>query len=203
MAEPMNICWLDLETTGTDEHAGSIVEVGAVLTAPDLTVLEEIEQVVAPDPDHWEAMPPRVREMHDRSGLTPLVEEMLDDPLFAFTVEEADRILRTVLDRHEVGGRVILGGSGVGHFDSRWLRLHMPRSAKRLTYWPYDVGAVRRFLGTVDEALVRPAPEGGKAHRGLADARDHLEEWKQYWWLINGAGTPLRLAAGRYRQDEA
>ena len=195
----MNICWLDLETTNADEHTGSIVEIGCVMTDPDLREIEEISLLVLPEPDPWEEMPPVVQRMHEASGLLDAIEDAMAQPdrADALDVREADRILRQFLDRHAVSGRVILAGSGVSHFDHRWVRLHLPRSAKRLTWWAYDVGNVRRFLGSIDQALLRPMPEGGKAHRGIVDARDHLNEWRHYRSLVREAITPLRTAAAR------
>lgn len=195
---PMNICWLDLETTGADEHAGSIVEVGAIVTDPDLREVEEISLLVLPDPDHWEEMAPVVQRMHEASGLTDAIEDAMAQPdrADALDVREADRILRQFLDRHAVSGRVILAGSGVSHFDHRWIRLHLPRSAKRLTWWAYDVGNVRRFLGSIDTDLLRPV-QGDKAHRGIVDARDHLDEWRYFRSMVREAITPLRVASAR------
>ena len=198
----MNICWLDLETTNADEHTGSIVEIGCVMTDPDLREIEDISLLVQPNPEHVEAMPEVVRRMHEASGLLDAMDaneqaridgEVPDD----HPLPDADRLLRQFLDRHAVSGRVILAGSGVSHFDHRWVRLYLPRSAKRLTWWAYDVGNVRRFLGSIDKALLRPMPEGGKAHRGIVDARDHLNEWRHYRSLVREAITPLRTAAAR------
>lgn len=197
MQDPMNICWLDLETTNSDEHTGSIVEIGCVMTDPDLREIEEISLLVLPDPDHWEAMPEVVQRMHNASGLADAIEDAMAQPdrADALDVAEADRILRQFLDRHAVSGRVILAGSGVSHFDHRWIRAHLPRSAKRLTWWAYDVGNVRRFLGSIDKGLlVHPQPEGGKAHRGIVDARDHLNEWRLYRNMVRQAITPMRIA---------
>ena len=195
---PMNICWLDLETTNADENTGSIVEIGAIVTDPDLREVEEISLLVLPEPDHWEEMPPVVQRMHEASGLADAIEDAMAQPdrADALDVREADRILRAFLDRHAVSGRVILAGSGVSHFDHRWIRLHLPRSAKRLTWWAWDVGNVRRFLGSIDEALLRPSP-ADKAHRGIVDARDHLNEWRYYRAMVREAITPLRVASAR------
>lgn len=195
---PMNICWLDLETTNADENTGAIVEIGAIVTDPDLREVEEISLLVFPDIDCWEAMPEVVQRMHEASGLADEIEDAMAQPdrAEAAYVEEADRILRQFLDRHAVGGQVILAGSGVSHFDHRWIRRHLPRSAKRLTWWAYDVGNVRRFLGSIDEALLRPSP-GDKAHRGIVDARDHLNEWKHYRAVVREAITPIRQASAR------
>ena len=198
----MNICWLDLETTGTDERDGSIVEIGAIITTHELVEIEEISVLVEPDQRHVEHMDEAVIEMHAASGLLDRMDaneraridgNQPDD----LPIADADRVVATTLSRHKVSGRLILAGSGVSHFDNRWIRHHLPRTSKLLTYWTYDVGNVRRFLGSIDRELLRPPPPGGKAHRGIADARDHLNEWRFYRRMIEEAGTALRVSAAR------
>lgn len=180
----MNIAWVDLETSGSDETSGHVLEIGCVVTNPDLVALDEFYKVVNPGEGWQDDLSDFVRDMHDRSGL-------LDAVGSGVSLTEADESFAAFLDRYIVDGRIILAGSGVGHFDSRWIRAHLRLSAKRLTYFVYDVGVVRRFLRTVDEGLLRPAPD--KAHRGLDDARDHLDEWKFYRDVL---GEMLYLAKG-------
>lgn len=197
---PMNVCWLDLETTGTDEDTGSIVEIGCVMTDPDLREVESLSLLVKPDEDHWLGMNYVVVRMHRTSGLFDAVNDGYEDldRFDALSHAEADRLLVAFLDRHAVSGRVILAGSEVSHFDHRWIRRHLPRSSRKLTWWAWDVGNVRRFLGSIDPALVRP-PSGPKAHRGTVDARDHLDEWRFYRSLIREGMTGLHVAAARPR----
>ena len=65
----MNLAWIDLETTGTDEEAGSILEIGLTVTDTELHPLDGWETLVVPDIVHVAEMPEKVREMHTRSGL--------------------------------------------------------------------------------------------------------------------------------------
>ena len=191
-----NLAWIDLETTGADEMHGSVLEVGVVISAPTLQTLVETSWLVYPDPEHLASMEPVVAEMHQVSGLM--------DDIRAYggaDLKDVDRALEWLLRDHAVKGQCVLAGSGVGHFDSRWIRRHLPRSARRLTYAFCDVGTVRRFLASVDAELVRPAPP--KAHRGLDDARDHLNEWRHYAEMMREASTPLRVAAERLLQSRS
>ena len=183
----MNAAWIDLETTGTDETDGSVLEVGLVVATAGGTVLDFDEWLVAPDPTHLAALDPVVYEMHRTSGLLAEIEDVERSGGLP-PVATVDAEVAAVLDRWTVNGRIILAGSGVAHFDARWIRRHLPSTARRLTYWTWDVGVVRRFLATVDLALVVPPPD--KAHRGLADARDHLAEWRHYRDLIREKVTP-------------
>ena len=185
-----NIAWLDLETTGTDEADGSILEVGVAITSPDLDVLAVAEWLAEPDMAHVATMAPVVREMHTANGLLDELDRVGGVPIGTLDAE-----LRSLLDAYAVRGRLVLAGSGVSHFDGRWIRRHLPDAARRLTYWTFDVGVVRRWLATIDPELVRPAP--AKTHRALDDARDHLAEWRHYSAVAGEALTELRRAAAR------
>ena len=182
----MNAAWIDLETTGTDETDGSILEVGLVIADADDRILHERDWLVSPDPAHMVRLAPVVAEMHRRSGLYADLQANRRLPRPA----DVDRQIAAYLDPYTVDGRIILAGSGVAHFDARWIRHHLPATARRLTYWTHDVGVVRRFLRTVDPTLVRPAPD--KAHRGLTDAHDHLAEWRHYRAALRDLTTPNR-----------
>lgn len=181
--------WIDLETTGADETRGSILEIGVVIVDDNLDVLDQRHILVEPDSHHLAEMSSVVREMHRTNGLLAEIERGLeqkaaDGSCELRTVQAADRHLHDVLTRHANKGQVILAGSGVGHFDARWIRAHLPLTHSVLTFWTHDVGVVRRFLGEIDKRLIRPIPGGIKSHRGLDDARDHLDEWRHYAGMI-------------------
>ena len=75
----------------------------------------------------------------------------------------------------------MLAGSGVGHFDRRFLAAHTPTIERAFWYPVLDVGVMRRMLQYAGrEDLVPPLPESGKAHRALADARFALECCREY-----------------------
>lgn len=205
----MNVAWIDLETTGLDETAGSILEVGLVVTDPVGHVLDQREWLVAPDPDHLADLDPVVYEMHRTSGL---LAELEAAGRAACDLDYLDRDVCRSLDGWTVDGRIILGGSGV-HFDARWMRTHLPEAFRRLTYWHYDVGVVRRLMRSVDPRMLRPAAD--KAHRALVDARDHADEWAWYRrrlgalldaldasWEVSGRLSLLELAVARFADPD-
>src|SRR5687768_4811845 len=68
------VCWLDLETTGTDERVDEILEVGVVLTSPDwLEVYAEKSWVRCLSVErlkwHRDRVPEVVQLMHEQNGL--------------------------------------------------------------------------------------------------------------------------------------
>lgn len=179
----MRIAVVDLETTHINEHEGSIVEVGCVLLDDQLSALDQWQAVVFPEhePDSW---PSKVHAMHADSGL---LEACLSDD--ALPVGTADVQLATWLARQLDDGdsQHALAGSGVAHFDSRWLARWMPASRRLLTYWSYDVGVVRRFardLCGIDRVADVSA---AKPHRALDDAWLHVGELRDWQKALRGA----------------
>lgn len=173
----MNFAWIDLETTGTDEATDSIIEVGVVITDEQLNTLAEGGWVVAPSA--WpEQINGHVVKMHAANGLWSDVPNGRD-------TEDVDRELAGLLDTYKDGGKIALAGSGVGHFDARFIKAHLPQSQRRLTYWPMDIGVVRRFATLI---LGEPKQQGHeKDHRALNDARWHVQEARHWQEVLGGA----------------
>lgn len=165
----MNLAWIDLETLGTDERTDPIVEVACIVTDMDLNELDLYDVTIRPN--GWPrraTMSAEVAKMHAASGLLDAIDS-------GQRIATVDAALATMLDRWTEGGSLPLAGSGVGHFDGRFIRAQMPETAKRLTYWAMDIGAVRRFATQVcglDDRVLDTV----KTHRALDDVRHHLAE---------------------------
>lgn len=181
------ICWLDLETTGTDERAplASILEIGVVLTTadPSLSIIDEWEAVVHRHDDELaDACDEYVTNMHKSSGLWDLVTDYSHASPMTLVRDTAQEWLNA---HHPSKEHVILAGSGVGHFDSRWLAVHMPDFRKRFTYWSLDVGVLRRwgqFLNVeIPEVSALEGTDGLVPHRALDDAYAALAQAR--WWV--------------------
>jgi oligoribonuclease (3'-5' exoribonuclease) len=115
---PTWLVWLDLETTGSDEDVDRILEIGFVITDEALNEKSAYQYVVRQDDGkNWRlASDGVVRDMHDKNGLWDAVA----DP-------EAPRLwcveLGAIADLKELGDKhdFVLCGSGVSHFDRRFL----------------------------------------------------------------------------------
>lgn len=74
MADADHLLWLDLETTGTDETKDSIIEIGCILTTPDLRDKEPtatFQRIISPSDEALGRLLRNgiVREMHEANGL--------------------------------------------------------------------------------------------------------------------------------------
>lgn len=179
------IAVLDLETTGLDEKSGAIIEVGCVMVDGHLDPLDTFESLAYPvvdaDPELWH---PKVAEMHRASGLLEACLDYDNPSIFQVDLRLATWLLRLGGDE-----QVKLAGSGVSHFDSRWLAYWMPHTRALLSHWTYDVGVVRRFAVDI-VGLDNPHDvTADKPHRALADAWLHLEEMRAWRDLLSERGV--------------
>jgi oligoribonuclease (3'-5' exoribonuclease) len=185
-----HLLWLDLETTGLDEHAGDqIIEIGCILTTEDLVAIGEFQTVVLPSQSALNRLMSNdvVREMHVANGLLNELDDFKDLP----RVGEMETDLLAWLDTCGSPKKLTLAGSGVAQFDSRFVRALMPELAKRLGYYAIDVGVIRRahamWVGTDVSAA-----NDSKTHRAIDDVRCHLDEARAYraLWLSTQSAVP-------------
>lgn len=162
-----NVAWIDLETTGTNEKVDKVIEIACIITNKNWLKQDSFNAVIHPEP-----MPkniaPIVLDMHTKNGLWG------DVMASSLTTEGADINFAQFLSGH-LGGvkQLVLAGSGVSHFDRRFIDAQLPISAKLLTFWSYDVGSVRRFL----ECAGIKGIKNVKKHRAMGDIEQHLEDW--------------------------
>lgn len=184
--QPDLLMWLDLETTGTDHVEDQIIEIGAIFTTPDLDELGSFQRTVRASAEALGRLMlnPEVRKMHSDSGL-------LDEVLAVSATEwegrlgEADMDLGNAMGTANVesgrtwGQPLVLAGSGVAHFDRRFIDAQMELVEARLRYWCIDVGVTRRSwrMAGLPHPMGEP-PE--KPHRALDDARLHLAEERAF-----------------------
>lgn len=167
------LCFLDLETTGLDENAGSILEIGLIVTEDDLTFRGLAHDIVKPLFNH-DNMDDFVTNMHTKNGL--LEELKTKNPKRRYEVElEMCEWLADYPDG------LIMAGNTV-HFDKQWLRVHMPKLHSKFHYRILDVTSLNEFAKRFDKELWdnRPGANGATAHRALADARQSLETVRYY-----------------------
>lgn len=192
------LLWVDLESSGSDETKDCIIEVGAILTSTGLGVLGEFQSNVEPTAEGLGRLMqnPVVRAMHESNGL---LAELLGPMPTPKAHEVAKRMLEWLAHHDAKQGHVVLAGSGVGHFDRRFIARYLPQIDRFCRYWCIDVGVIRRAHEMWVGTEVSRANEG-KTHRALDDIRCHLEEARAFKALWN---DPRIVTAALWRLPDA
>ena len=163
------VLWLDLETSGSDDDA-LVLEVGMVVTGPgpEFEILDTF-QVVQWHPE-LPVLDPAVMDMHTKNGLLGDIAHGSIPPMVVDKMVQWIERTLGVSKQH-----VVLAGSGVGHFDRKFIKRDWPWLDRRLAYYCYDVGVLRRFLRMV--GITSPQTQTEQlSHRALGDVLDHIAE---------------------------
>ena len=168
------LVWIDCEMTGLDIRADALIEVAALVTDFDLTVLGEgVDIVIKPPPEALDQMVPFVREMHTTSGLL----EELDA---GTTLEDAQaQVLAYVRQHCADGSRPPLAGNTVAT-DRAFLARDTPELEAFLHYRIVDVSSIKELSRRWFPRAYYNAPDKNGGHRALADIRESIEELRYY-----------------------
>ncbi|BDU22055.1 oligoribonuclease [Dyella sp. GSA-30] len=179
-----NLIWIDLEMTGLDTDADSILEIATIVTDKDLHVLAEGPVFAIHHPvERLEGMDAWNRNQHRRSGLWDQVLTSTD----AHDIAEQATI--DFLKQWVSSGKSPMCGNSICQ-DRRFLHRQMPRLERYFHYRNLDVS-------TLKELARRWSPSIGKgfqkesAHTALSDIRDSIEElryYREYMGALGGAG---------------
>ena len=188
------IVWIDCEMTGLSLQHDALIEVAALVTDYELTVLGEgVDLVVRPPEQALRQMDPYVREMHTASGL-------LDELAAGLTLADAqDRVLQYVRRWVPEPRRAPLGGNTVGT-DRGFLARDMPELESHLHYRVIDVSSIKELARRWYPRAYFNSPAKSGGHRALADIRESIAELRYYRAAIfvapPGPDTPTVRALG-------
>lgn len=162
----MKLVWIDLETTGLSPETGSILEVGAIITAENLAPTESYHAVLKTNPAIKASAGEVARKMHEQNGLW---KECFENGI---PKEQAARQLRELISFHtgDDEEKPWIAGSSVD-FDMRWLRAHMPSVANLLHYRQFDM---RPILKALEMWGGRKMPDKLESHRSMDDLQESL-----------------------------
>jgi len=179
------IVWLDLEMTGLNintSEAGKrddeIVEIGVIVTDGNLVPLDMgLQLVVKPTDAAMANMGSFVRNMHEKSGLLPLLKD-------GVSVAEAEkRVLEYIQHHVPVRQTAQMGGNTI-HMDRRFLAKYMPSVEDWVHYRNVDTSTIKEVLYRWFPYVVEAAPEKVGNHRALADAIESIRELAFYRELL-------------------
>ena len=164
--------WCDLEMTGLDPERCAIIEMGIVITGPDLRPIAEFERAIWQPDDVLARMEPFVREMHTKNGLLERVRKS------DVSVRTAEKEATALLTQHLEFGEGILAGNSI-HTDRAFLARYMPGFDRYLHYRMLDVSGLK----VLTRAWYPQAPGRSKldaTHTVLADLRASIAELAWY-----------------------
>jgi oligoribonuclease len=168
------IVWIDCEMTGLNLTSDALIEVAALVTDSQLTVLGEgVDVVIRPPDGVLEHMEDIVLNMHTSSGL-------LDELEAGITLEAAqDAVMEYV--RHWVpdARKAPLAGNSVGT-DRGFLARDMPELESHLHYRIVDVSSIKELARRWYPRIYFASPSKNGGHRALADIQESIEELKYY-----------------------
>ena len=167
--------WIDCEMTGLDLGKDKLIEVAALVTDPDLKVLGEgVDLVIHADDESLDAMPPVVRDMHAKSGLTDEVRRS------AVTMAEAEEQVLAYVREFVPNPRTApLCGNSIAT-DRGFLARDMPTLDAFLHYRMIDVSSIKELCRRWYPRVYFGQPPKGLAHRALADIRESIRELEYY-----------------------
>ncbi|MHB8448165.1 MAG: oligoribonuclease [Rudaea sp.] len=176
-----NLIWIDLEMTGLDTDADSILEIATIVTDKQLNILGEgPEFAIHHEIARLESMDEWNRKQHAKSGLWRRVLDSSVD------IAQAEAATMDFLSRWVPAGKSPMCGNSICQ-DRRFLYRLMPRLERFFHYRNLDVSAIK-------ELARRWAPELAKGfskestHTALSDVRDSIAELRYYRQFMGKLG---------------
>ncbi len=160
--------------TGLDLTNDVLIEVAALVTDGNLNVLGDgVDVIVKPTKAALAQMSDFVREMHDKSGLLPLLNEGLD-------LESAENeVLEYVRSWVPNPRTAPLAGNTIGT-DRAFLARDMPTLEAHVHYRNVDVSSIKELARRWYPRAYYNTPAKSGNHRALADIRESIEELRYY-----------------------
>lgn len=169
----MRLVWLDMEMTGLDPEKERIIELAAVVTEPDLTVVAESPVFVVHQSDELLAgMDKWNQSTHGKSGLIDKVKAS------NLTESEAEKQMLAFLRAHVSPGQSPLCGNSVSQ-DRRFMFRYMPTLEQFFHYRTIDVSTLKELARRWRPALLKGFTKQSK-HEALADIYESIDEMRYY-----------------------
>lgn len=168
-----HLIWIDLEMTGLDPLADSILEIGTLVTDKDLNLVAEGPEFAIAHPlARLQAMDEWNRTQHAKSGLWQRVLES------ATTLAQAEEATLAFLALHVPAGKSPICGNSICQ-DRRFLARLMPRLEGYFHYRNLDVSTLKELARRWQPDVAKAFSKESK-HTALADVYESIEEMKHY-----------------------
>jgi len=175
------LIWIDLEMTGLDTLADSILEIATVVTDADLRILAEGPELAISHPlERLQAMDDWNRNQHSKSGLW---QRVLDSTV---TLQEAENRTLRFLEQWVAPNTSPICGNSICQ-DRRFLHRQMPQLENYFHYRNLDVSTIKELARRwAPEVLAGVGKES--AHTALSDVHDSITELRHYRTFMGKLG---------------
>lgn len=179
--EEQRLIWIDLEMTGLDPDADSVIEIATLVTDAELNILAEGPELAIRHPvARLDAMDDWNRGTHRKSGLW--------DRVVASTTEMAQAEAETIafLAQWVPAGKSPICGNSICQ-DRRFLVRCMPRLERYFHYRNLDVSVLKELSRRWAPAIGDGFRKAG-SHTALADIRESVAELTHYRQFMGALG---------------
>lgn len=167
------LVWLDLEMSGLDPLHDRILEVAAIVTDSQLTVLSEGPLLAIHQPESClSAMGEWCQRTHMENGLLERVRHS------SITEELAEELMLSWLANWVPVGVAPLCGNSIGQ-DRQFLQRYMPKLAAYFHYRSIDVSSLKELARRWNPAILAGFTKRN-THRALDDIRESIAELVYY-----------------------
>jgi len=168
-----NLVWIDMEMTGLDPDRDRVIELAAIVTDANLTVLAEGPVFVIHQPDEvLDAMDAWNKGTHGRSGLIDKVKAS------TLTEDQAAAEMIQFLKPYVPAGKSPMCGNSICQ-DRRFMARHMPTLEAFFHYRNVDVSTIKELCRRWRPELIAGFKKH-QLHTALADIRESVEELRYY-----------------------
>jgi oligoribonuclease len=168
-----NLIWIDLEMSGLDTAADSIIEIATIVTDSQLNILAEGPVLAIHQPDAvLNAMDEWNTSQHAKSGLTERVRKSLLDE------QAAERQTLEFLAQYVPPNASPMCGNSICQ-DRRFLARCMPELERYFHYRNLDVSTLKELAKRWAPNILSAFTKGG-SHLALDDTRDSIRELQYY-----------------------
>jgi len=156
--------------TGLDPSTDRIVELAAIVTDWDFSIIDSFEVVIAQSSEALSKMPSAVTKMHTKSGLLAKIPSGIAE-------QDAQKTLLDFISKHfpDNDGKVLLAGNSI-HQDRRFIRKYWPEIDRKLHYRMLDVSAWKVVF--MNKYNLKPTKKS--SHRAIDDIKESIKELKTY-----------------------
>jgi len=172
-AQNGRLIWIDLEMTGLDCQADSIIEIATIVTDANLEIVAEGPVIAIHQPDAViEAMDEWNTRQHTRSGLVERVRAS------RVSAAEAEQATLAFLGGHLAPNSSPMCGNSICQ-DRRFMAREMPALEAFFHYRNLDVSTLKILAGLWAPRVLAGLSKESE-HLALADIRDSIAELRHY-----------------------